>query len=448
MKRVFLTIFCAIFALGLFAQKVMIIHKADGTKLELPIEAIAGFDFQGKAQVNDDDYTQLTNLKLYSGVNLDIVFDVVFHTDDPYIQGSSYGTDWGILYSTSPDVAIENGTLVPLSDKHLQERFVGDLADGTLHDVLLGESKKLNDITNPSPVDLEFETTYYFRSYVYSSGSNEYFYSKVQSVYTDNPAMAYYGVEVDPALYPSGYVLPTDEAWESLVERFPQFKVSNGLYKPALTACWNEYLTTERVATIKAQCTTVYECCDGMLYVLDAIDDDFGHYALNYYLEPQVMTGYAAEEDCKRAIIQYVECDESWGIPGNGYWKYSPITATGNPDVTIRFEKPLLANTAYDIEVTFAPDAEKLDTLPSKCDMKLSYTGPTGNAKATTLVKGLVTNKASEATVVSFVIPSIEGFGEAYLELSGKVKSKEKDYSRILRIAQVKVTYLPVEEED
>ena len=98
--------------------------------------------------------------------------------------------------------------------------------------------------------------------------------------------------------------------------------------------------------------------------------------------------------------------------------------------------------------MTFAPDAEKLDTLPSKCDMKLSYTGPTGNAKATTLVKGLVTNKASEATVVSFVIPSIEGFGEAYLELSGKVKSKEKDYSRILRIAQVKVTYLPVEEED
>ena len=95
------------------------------------------------------------------------------------------------------------------------------------------------------------------------------------------------------------------------------------------------------------------------------------------------MTGYAAEEDCKRAIIQYVECDESWRIPGNGYWKYSPTTASGNPEVKIRFEKPLLANTAYDIEVTLAPDTEKADTLPSKINVRLSYTGPTGNTKTT-----------------------------------------------------------------
>ena len=44
--------------------------------------------------------------------------------------------------------------------------------------------------------------------------------------------------------------------------------------------------------------------------------------------------------------------------------------------------------------------------------------------------------------------PVIEGFGEAYIEIIGKVGSREKDYSRILRIAQVKVTYLPTEEED
>lgn len=45
--------------------------------------------------------------------------------------------------------------------------------------------------------------------------------------------------------------------------------------------------------------------------------------------------------------------------------------------------------------------------------------------------------------------PVIEGFGEAYIEIIGKVRSKEgQEFSRILRIAQVKVTYLPTEEED
>lgn len=453
MKRVFLTIFCAIFALGLFAQKVMVIHKTDGSKIEMPIESVKGFDFLGKAQVNDGDYTQISNIRLHSGVNLDIVFDVVFHADDPYIKGTSYGTDWGILYSTSPDVDIENGTLIRMSDQHLEQRFVGSLADGSLHNVILGETKKLNDIINSFPVNLEYETTYYFRSYVRRSSNDEsdvtYFYSTELSVYTDKPSMAYYGVEVDPALYASGYVMPTDEAWKSFVERFPEFNVAQELYKPALMIMWNEYLTVERVASLKAQCSTVYECCDGMLYMLDAIGDDFGQYVLDYCIQPQVMTGYADEEDIKNAEAVYVACDESWDVPGNGYWEYRNITTTGNPRVIIRFEKPLLANQYYSIEVTFAPDTEKVDTLPSKCNVQLTYTATTGKTVKKALANNFVTNKPSEATVLSVTTPVIEGFGESYIEITGKVGSRENnEFSRILRIAQVKVTYLPTEEED
>jgi hypothetical protein len=135
-------------------------------------------------------------------------------------------------------------------------------------------------------------------------------------------------------------------------------------------------------------------------------------------------------------------------VPGNGYWEYRNVTATGNPRVIIRFEKPLLANQYYTIEVTFAPDTEKVDTLPSKCNVQLTYTATTGKTVTKALAKNFVTNKPSEATVFSVTTPVIEGFGEAYIEITGKVGSREKDYSRILRIAQVKVTYLPTEEED
>ena len=455
MKRVFLTIFCAIFALGLFAQKVMIVHKTDGSKIEMPIESVKGFDFLGKAQVNDGDYTQISNMKLHSGVNLDIVFDVDFHAEDPYISAVKvpvYGEDWGILFSTSPNVTVENATLMRLLVAD-DLAYSMNLANTSLKNILIGETPRLEGLKSWASVDLEYETTYYFRTYVRRPGNDEsdvtYFYSTEQSVYTDKPTMAYYGVEVDPALYASGYVMPTDEAWKSFVERFPEFNVAQELYKPSLMIMWNEYLTAERVASLKAQCSTVYGCCDGMLYMLDAIGDDFGQYVLDYCIQPQVMTGYAAEEDVKTAEAVYVACDESWGVPGNGYWEYRNVTATGNPRVIIRFEKPLLANQYYTIEVTFAPDTEKVDTLPSKCNVQLYYTATTGKTVTKALVKNFVTNKPSEATVFSVTTPVIEGFGEAYIEITGKVGSKEgKEFSRILRIAQVKVTYLPAEEED
>ena len=144
MKRVFLTIFCAIFALGLFAQKVMIIHKTDGTKIEMPIESVKGFDFLGKAQVNDGDYTQISNIRLHSGVNLDIVFDVDFHAEDPYISAVKvpvYGEDWGILYSTSPNVTVENATLMRLLVAD-DLAYSMNLANTSLKNILINLMKK------------------------------------------------------------------------------------------------------------------------------------------------------------------------------------------------------------------------------------------------------------------------------------------------------------------
>ena len=120
MKRIFLAGLCAIFSMGLFAQKALIIHKTDGTRLEIPMEAVKGFDFKAKAIVNDGDYTQIANTTLHSGEQLDITFTAEFHTEDPFISKETpcYGENWGILYATTPNVTVENGELLQPAKGH------------------------------------------------------------------------------------------------------------------------------------------------------------------------------------------------------------------------------------------------------------------------------------------------------------------------------------------
>lgn len=448
MKRIILAGLCALFSVGLFAQKALIIHKTDGTKLEIPMESISGFGFSGKSVVNDDDYTKIAGLALHSGTELNITFSVLFNTDDPYLTMSEpvYGEDWGILYATSPDVTVENGALLQLTAD--QQLAVRNLSNATV-EVLLGESKTFDNIASLETVDLDFETTYYVRSFVRrpaNSGIYEetYFYSKEQSIYTDKPTMLYYGAHVNPALYAQGYVMPSDGAWVSLAERYPHLAVG-GTCAEIFIEHWNEYLTSERIASLKPLCTTTYECCDGMLYLLDSISDDFARYAIDLYDDEFTTAGYS--EDCKNTFDTLIECDASWNVSNNRYWEYKPSTPTARPNVIVKLSKPLLADYNYTIEVELAPDVTQTDTLPSKFRVRLEYTDEEGKIRTQTLGNNLLTNDQL-GTIVTFDSLSVGGFGEASLEFSVIVTSREKEYSRSLRIAQIKAIPLGPKEEE
>ena len=66
MKRtILLAVLCMVCTIGLFAQKekVVRIHKTDGTVVEYHAAAIRDFSFSGKAIVNDGDYTEKLLLK-------------------------------------------------------------------------------------------------------------------------------------------------------------------------------------------------------------------------------------------------------------------------------------------------------------------------------------------------------------------------------------------------
>ncbi len=455
MKRIISTSLCAIFTLGLFAQKALIIHKTDGTKVEIPMEALQGFGFSGKAIVNDDDYVQLTDLQLHSGTALDITLGVSFHTDDPYLStltNLQYGQDWGILYATTPDVSLDNGELVVLVENQIAR--VTTLNEASLEGILFGESKTLNGLKNPSPIDLEFESTYYFRAFVRrpaSDGSEEtYFYSKEQSLYTDKPTMRYYGVDVDPALYAeSGYVMVSAEAWTAFMAQYPHF--AGG--EPAMdifSEVWSEYLTKQRIEQLKPQCTTVYECCDGIIYVLDAVGEDFAEYLLAYCNQPIILSGYADKEHYGNAIQTHVKCSEALNVPNNEYWEYKSSLPNNNPKIRFDLGKPLMANYRYKLEITFATDTltDKDAVLPIKYRTSLQHVNGEGAKKTYSL--GSSSHTIQECTTVAvekLESTDIVGFGNAILTIEGAVSAREKNYDRTLRIAQVKVTLLGPSEE-
>ena len=441
MKRIILATLCVIFSVGLFAQKALIIYKKDGTKMEIPLKGIESFEFVGKGLVHDGEYISLSNMQLHSGVNLDATFTVNFHSDNPNIMSETpdYGYNWGILYSTTPNVTVESGELIQLDNS--QTKTLSNLVNDSVN-ALIGNSSRLSGLTNRNPINLEYETTYYIRAFVKSEVSNnvvKHFYSNEISVNTGKPAMIYYGVTADPAQYAeTGYVMPTGSAWASFIERFSYFN----RYSESILDAWNNYLTPERIASIKSQCNTVYECREGMLYILDNIGDDFYKYALDFYDDAFAMDGYTEDTkllSCDATSPTHVTCDATWNIPNNEYWEYKGLATTSNQSVEIPFSQPLMANFYYNVEITFAPDVSEAETLPTKYDVSIYGSNEKGNSRKIMTVKNQVTNvgAVTVATLDSIQVPY---FGEASVEIKQTASRNDKIYSRILRISQIKVT--------
>ena len=442
MKRIILAALCVMFSVGLFAQKGLIIHMKDGTKLEIPFKGIYKFDFLGKAVVNDGDYTSISNLALHSGENIDITFTVNNHYNDPNITTvTGYGQTWGVIYSTTPNVSIETGNIL---DQNIQKN--DQKVDRSSWDILLGESPKFSGVTNNYCVDLEYETTYYIRSFLYNSKYNKYYYSKEECVNIGKPSMAHYGVKIDTAPFAeTGYVMPTDSAWNSFVERYPYFNIK-GSCKETITECWHNYMN-KNIATLKSQCKTTYDCCDGTLYILDNIGDDFGKYALDYYDDAFTMSGYATSVFSVDSTA-HVTCDASWNIPNNEYWEYHPLSKTSNQKAEIKLSKPLMASYIYNVEITLAPDVTGADTLPTKYDVIIYGLNEFGKNTKTMEVKNFITN-AQSATITTIDSVSVGGFGEASVHIKQAASRRDTDFSRILRISQIKVIPIgPMKKDD
>lgn len=447
MKRIFYTALCALMTLGASAQteKVMRVHMTDGTVKEYHVGALRDFSFTGLAVVSDDDYTQISQLDLVmegDGINFDITANFGF--DDPYITGSRYGQDWGILYSTSPDVTVENGTLVELKSPLTK---VDNLSS---HSVSFRFGESVSDRDNHYNdegvyADLEYATTYYFRSFVYRPAigdlyEEQYFYSAVKSVAVGYPSMGIYGASILPDyVAEKGYVYPSSSAWREFDEQYPYFEYHFDDH-------WNDYLTPERHEALKAQCTTVHECAEGKLYLLDVVGEEFLQYLLDIYATEFVADLQTAVlDEASSTEATYVECDASWGVPGNGYWKYT-AAAKKNPAIELALPKRMMRNYNYKIEITLAPNTEAEETLPSKVSARLCPI-----SGGTVALASKFETSVSECSVITLEGVKVNDFTEAGVEIESVMNHSNRGgevgkFLPILRVAQVKVIPMgPVE---
>ena len=447
MKRIFYTALCALMTLGASAQteKVMRVHMTDGTVKEYHVGALRDFSFTGLAVVSDDDYTQISQLDLVKK-GYEINFDITanFGFDDTSITGSRYGQDWGILYSTSPDVTVENGTLVELKSPLTR---VDNISSHSVS-FRFGESvSDWDDHYNDKGVyaDLEYATTYYFRSFVYRPAigdlyEEQYFYSAVKSVAVGYPPMSIYGAYILPDyVAEKGYVYPSSSAWREFDEQYPYFE-------NRFDDHWNDYLTPERHEALKAQCTTVHECAEGKLYLLDTIGEEFLQYLLDIYATEFVADLQTAVlDEASSTEATYVECDASWGVPGNGYWKYT-AAAKKNPVIELTLPKRMMRNYNYKIEITLAPNTEAEETLPSKVSARLCPM-----RGGTVALASKFETSVSECSVITLEGVKVNNFTEAGVEIESVMNHSSRGgdvgkFLPILRVAQVKVIPMgPVE---
>ncbi len=414
MKRYISIGLCMLFAFNLSAQKALIIHKTDGTKIEIPVEETPRLYTTGKAVVHDNDYVHNHNVEVdiphtYPEKPKVTIIDV--------LNGAVELEAGGICISTSPGVDVEKNDTCILT-------WEGDFILRT------------DDIME-NTFAAEYNTTYYVRSYVKFVG--QYYYSEEYCVYVDHPRMSWYGAEV----YKEGeYIMPTEDAWATFIKEVDFLKgIKN--YKNMLLPLWISYLTPERIEMLKGTCSAVYECCDGVLYQLDTIVDDFAAYILETYNTEMTMIGTTSWETSLSNVttaLPYVECEEKWGVPGNGYRVFTGSSAGTQPTVEFILPNPLLAKQKYNIEITIAPDTEEIDTLQSVIKIQMTSSGGATTKK---LNSEQIYTETDKCTVISFDSIAVNGFGEASIGVASNINPvlvKRNKYSRILRIAQIKVT--------
>ena len=330
MKKYILAICCMAFVGHAFAQlKTYFIHKKDGTTLALPM-GTTRLDFTGKAVVYDDDYTFIERIstdipngkKPYAVIkdNTGRCLDYLTVADFDRI---------GVCYSTEPEVSTVNGNLVEMT---MEEYHSNEC-----------------DVWGIKVDSLDFNTTYYCRSFVTYRGKD--YYSSEKSFSIGKPKMEWYQLDIPAPLQEAGiYVHPTAEALEMVYAQDESFTadIYMDVRDKVIRKEWKErYLTVEKAKTLAKQCTQSYDCEDGTIYLLDEVGQDFTEsFTASFETSMYGMKGLLTENknfiNNTYPIIDTITCSESLNVPGNTYYKFERVKGTGNPSAPYLIDRPLL----------------------------------------------------------------------------------------------------------
>lgn len=420
-KYIIIAVVGMAFALQTMAQKIFVVHKKDGTRIELPVTS--NLHFTGKALVNEDEYTQITDVYVENDVVAGVKPSARITVDKSGLQvnGNIVTTEEsGVVYSTTPGVTKENGVKV---NHYSGDMFFMD--------------------------DLDFNTTYYCRSYVVYMGKA--YYSSEQSFTTDLPTLQWHFVDIPASLLAEElYVYPTTEAWEALFNKYFAYFATNDstMRDELLQKQWSRFLTLEKAKEFAKQCSQKIECRDGVIYLLDEIRDDFMETFENMECVMYGTVGLITEEmmgnsHSKTAAPDTIVCSEEYNVPNDTYYLFKGTTPSVNPFARYSIEPLMLANQEYEVEVIMAPETEveEAQRLPNRIRIQhLNGKVYNSSVEKSNIVERQTDTDAHACTTLTYtIIP--EMFGQNAIEIESRVTSSQNDktHRKALRIAQITV---------
>lgn len=294
---------------------------------------------------------------------------------------------------------------------------------------------------------LEYGKTYYYRPYFKGivDGSDKYFYGPEHSF-----RVPY--VMADSEYYPT--LQGSSDAIADFQQYFPQgYTVPSWNQMDSLWNVWRETAEGKAVDLSSDISSIVFD--DGTGYRLNKIPQQFYQWLKGRQIAIDPLKGLAEVSTVKvqGEIIPAADAtmvrgiDAKWGVPGNSYMLFTPVSATVNPIVTFRSAE-VVPGTHYKVEIVFAPETKEQtaenadDFLPTKVVLT-TIEQINGKDKSTIIpdAKEVSGTEVTTLTIDDLCINSME----MKLQIQTYVTSSQisnHTYNRILRIAGIRLTPL------
>ena len=467
-----------------WAQDVTVLHMKDGTTRRYSNGNMYTTNMQFWQFTPDTTANATFTTRHANQYETEWNVDEVWQYDGQYNVGIVWMDDFpvqdyarhGLIFGTSPNLTAEScDTMVYVNDDAIQGIWYGtrgmvnkEKYNGSVHYVIIGPSNRtfhyldgysydvtlelntLYSLNNRIMTPLEPGKTYYYRTFIKAmveqGGEREdvFLYGSEKN-FRVPVVMADFG-------YYSSYIPTPDACTDFYQKHFP-----DSVMAPTYTdweSLWTQWRATD--AGSKVDLTpdaTSQEFEDGTGYRLNRIPDEFYRWVSQREIVIDVPDGltevstYQETGSCDLFPTVSPDTitvdDDSLGIPGGKYIRFTPLRTTVNHSATFSSSE-VVPGVRYKLEISFAPETKYMDeenaTLPTLVrvmanDMTIFFNGSQTSDVSGTEVTKLVNEDFSTTEM---------GLDLRIETRVSSLQLKRLQYNRILRIAEIRLT--PVKE--
>lgn len=392
-------------ASGMAAQKTMVVHKKDGTKVGINMDGNLSVRHFGKSVNAADDYVQILS---FTGDKSAHSIRIKVDEDLTHVE------EYGVVWSTLAGVTFDGNATLAVNDGDSAYSIQGAL---------------------------QLYKPYYYRAYVKKAGN--YYYSGEQS-HVFLPFMEEETGYAVGAEYGGNYAIPTEEAFKAIAGSYGV--EADTAIIGQLTRAWRQWATPEKVAAISKDGAVAVQCEEGTLYKIDAVPADFVAEVLGgegtFNVE---VTAYNADYTEYLSVIDTIPCDKSLGLKDNRYFVLQPFSSI---NLVYGLDMPRnLPGYVQEIHIVFAPETRDGETPLGTRVSGVWVERSNYNINVTLTEAGggstVVVDNAEATDTLVFTYEGCKDFSSDVFLLKSRVSNSQVAsglYTRQLRISEVYVT--------